>query len=848
MADEQHSLTRMDTHVHSRASDGPAVAALGFIHCPESYSEPEAVYDQARARGMDLVTLTDHDTIKGALELDQRGFQGFIIGEEVTTYFPEDRCKLHVVVWSLTGDLHEQIETRRLRDDVYALAHWLRDHNLPHSLAHPLYVQNGRLNEWHLERCALLFKGFETLNGAHDVLHRPAIERFLATLSPRRILDLAHRHGFDPIWERSWEKATTGGSDDHALLNAGRTWTAIPGTIADPREFFRLVMRGEGEPGGVGGHAALLAHQLASVGAHYAGRRLGSQGRPRARHVRARLFRFAGVQTPRPSRLSLALDTLKRKTIERRKRTHPLLAALREALPAALERHPVLRERLASDWTDGAPMAEHEEMETLVSELAGAIGDTLQSGALRAVRSRDARALMDHIASYAILELAQLPYIVSLFHQQKERWLVERMEHDLAGPKSRTVYDRPMRVTLFTDTLGDVNGVTRFIRTMAEHAHRAERDFNVITSTRFPCPDLPNIHNLAPRFSTTMPRYQQLELALPPIVDMLRLARAQQPDVIHISTPGPVGLVGLLAARMMKTPVVGVYHTDFPAFVEDLFSDHMMTRSAAAYMRFFYKRFARVLTRSASYIAPLLELGLSQSRLERLPAGIDTDAFNTSHQDLSIWDRLGVPSDHAKVLYCGRVSVEKNLPLLTQAWPIAAAKLQAMGVPATFVVVGDGPYRQQMERELKRTPTKFLGFKHGQELSTIYASSDMLVFPSLTDTLGQVVMESLSSGMPAIVSNVGGPAEIVEHERTGLVVPSDAAKWADAIVRLASRPQERAAMGARGAETISTRTFDHSFEAFWRVHETVRREHLNRHGIREKTERLAEPADGVASA
>ena len=90
--------TRMDTHCHSWASDGPAVAALSFLDVPECYSPPEKVYEQARARGMDLVTITDHDTIRGAMELLERGFEGFIVGQEVTVAFPEDRCKLHVLV------------------------------------------------------------------------------------------------------------------------------------------------------------------------------------------------------------------------------------------------------------------------------------------------------------------------------------------------------------------------------------------------------------------------------------------------------------------------------------------------------------------------------------------------------------------------------------------------------------------------------------------------------------------------------------------------------------------------------------------------------------------------------
>jgi len=281
------TLTRMDMHCHSNASNKPVIKALGAIDMPECFSPPEKVYDQARARGMDLVTITDHDTIKGALELHERGFEGFVIGQEVSVRFPEDRCLLHVVAWGLTPELAEEIDALDLRSDVYDFAHWLFENNLPHSLAHPLYVQNGKLTEWHLERCLLLFKGWETLNGAHSGAHRGTVERFLSAFTPKRTQELTLKHQLEPLWSRIWHKGKTGGSDDHGLLNIGRTWTGVwsddGGQITDTGEFLRRVLAGHGEVGGVAGHSSLLAHQLAAVGAHDYGQRPAS---PASRRLR----------------------------------------------------------------------------------------------------------------------------------------------------------------------------------------------------------------------------------------------------------------------------------------------------------------------------------------------------------------------------------------------------------------------------------------------------------------------------------------------------------------------------------------------------------------------------------
>ncbi|RMH10918.1 MAG: hypothetical protein D6695_10435, partial [Planctomycetota bacterium] len=343
-------FVRMDTHCHSHASSKPYNTLAGLIDCPECYSPPEKVYDQAIARGMDLVTISDHDTIAGALELAERGFERFIIGEEVSVQFPEDRCMVHVLVWAISPEQHEQIATLGLRNDVYRFAHWLCEQNLPHAFAHPLYAQNGKLTRWHVERAALLFKGFEVRNGAHADVQNRAIERFVDTLSPGLIHRLVDEHGIEPLWPRIWEKARTGGSDDHGLLNTGRTWTGVPiapkESIDDPHEFFRRVMQTRSIVGGVGGHSALLAHQLATVGAHYYARRLHEQRSPSGRYLGSRLLRFAGVRASTPGKLRLAAyKTTRRLWKPRTARALPIVRALKANIGPLLDKYPELRTR-----------------------------------------------------------------------------------------------------------------------------------------------------------------------------------------------------------------------------------------------------------------------------------------------------------------------------------------------------------------------------------------------------------------------------------------------------------------------------------------------------------------------
>ncbi|MEO0483141.1 MAG: glycosyltransferase [Planctomycetota bacterium] len=851
-------VVRMDTHCHSKASDGPAIAALGAIGCPECFSEPEAVYDQAKARGMDFVTLTDHDTIDGALELAERGFQDFIIGEEVSVFFPEDRCKLHVLVWGLTPELHEELGAAGLRQDVYAFASWLRDRNLPHSFAHPLYLQNGRLTRWHIERAALLFKCFETLNGAHTVKHKAGIERFLHTLTPARVHRLVNQHQLEPLWPRIWEKGITAGSDDHGLMNIGRTFTCLQGPesgTASPAEFFRFVMQGErSSAGGVGGHSSLLAHQFTTVGAHYYANRLGGRGSAMAQEVGRKLVRFAGIDLPKASKARLAAHVAKKRLFRKRSRTSPLLDALRSSIGPTLEQYPQVRDRLRADPVrDGSAMSSHDEMAEFVDELSAAMGRVLGAGAIKAFQKKDRSGLSDHITSYLLLQLAQAPYMVSLFYQNKERPFLDRFEHETSRvDRAPGVLERPMRVSLFTDTLGDVNGVSRFIQNVGDQAEATGRDLQIITSTRLDVPDKPNIFNFDPVFAWQMPKYDQLEVAFPPLLKIMRHVDKHQPDAIHVSTPGPMGMVGLLVARMLRVPVLGVYHTDFPAYVDALFEDHAMTHATTKFMRFFYGGFRSIFTRSEDYVEALTRIGIPRQRSLRLMPGCDVNDFHPRFKDDTIWQRLDAEgatasrptkSTPVRVLYCGRVSVEKNLPMLTTVWKKVNQRLKELELDAELVIVGDGPYRQRMERELRGANVRFCGFRYKDELSTIYASTDLFVFPSVTDTLGQVVMESQASGQPVLVTDQGGPKEVVEHGRTGFVIgATDFEGWVDTIVGLIADDDKRRQMGAAAHESLQKYSITNSFEHFWQVHVEAWHEHLATLGITPDPEGPGDPA------
>jgi glycosyltransferase involved in cell wall biosynthesis len=340
-----------------------------------------------------------------------------------------------------------------------------------------------------------------------------------------------------------------------------------------------------------------------------------------------------------------------------------------------------------------------------------------------------------------------------------------------------------VRIVIFTDTVADVNGVSRFICDTAREAMRAGVEVHVMCSTPFTPPPLANIVNLRPALSMAMPSYPQLALAIPPFVEMWRRAKELNPDVIHVSTPGPVGALGRMFAQRKRLPLLGTYHTDFPEYIDRLIGKESLTRVCESFMSGFYQPFDFVFTRSAEYERSLLQLGIDSDRILRLRAGIDLSRFGPQHNNVGIFDRIGAKPAEVRALYVGRVSIEKGLPLLTDIWPRASAELARRGVRARLTVVGDGPYRREMESKLANHATDFTGFRHADELAAIYASSDLFLFPSVTDTLGQVVIEAQASGVAVMVTDQGGPQSVIRNGETGFVISAeDPEAWKTRIV------------------------------------------------------------------
>ncbi len=384
-----------------------------------------------------------------------------------------------------------------------------------------------------------------------------------------------------------------------------------------------------------------------------------------------------------------------------------------------------------------------------------------------------------------------------------------------------------MRVLLFTDTLVDVNGVSRFITNLRDYSISVGRDLTVVCSTTRPLALNRATINLRPALSVAMPGYPELELVFPERGGAMATALKLQPDVIHVSTPGPVGLAGRRVAQRLGVPLAGVYHTDFARYAKDLFADEAMTFAMEHSLRWIYRPFDRIIARSSVYVDELESAGMARAQLRTLEAGVDSVRFSPAHRDqAALHAMVGRAVPGVRVLYCGRVSVEKNLQLLMKVWPAVAAAARTHGVNATLLVVGHGPLLEEMRHALRGHDAVFLGFRTGAELSMLYATSDFLVFPSLTDTLGQAVLEAQASGLPVLVSDRGGPRTSIVDGVTGQVLSSVSHHpWHKAMLALIVDDERRRAMSAAAVRHARELTIERSLEHWWALHEELLEEH-----------------------
>jgi glycosyltransferase involved in cell wall biosynthesis len=792
---------RADLHVYSKFSKRAADWALRRLDFPASYTDPKGLYDKLRSRGMQFVTITDQDTLAGCLEIG--ALPGVFLSEQVTASFPEDGCRIHILVYGLTEAQHRVIE--ELRGNIYQLQAYLAGTGLTHAVAHPFYNLNERLTPAHFQKLVLLFRHFEGINGRYPALLSDTARFALGRLTPRQIERFVAATGLEPTHDEPWKKVFIGGSDDHGGIQPGRAWTETP-TCSTPAEFLAHVRDGRCEPGGKTGDALVIAHGTYNVAFQYAKDRFALRSEEPGVGLLEKMFsRFMEGQDPTEFTFGeklgfLAQGILSGKIFEIAK---PGNASLWKELSGYFSQ-PSVKAALAT-VTSGVPEPERRAF-LMANLIANQLGYRFFTQFIEQLTGGKFIESIQTISPLVPIGALLSPY-VHAFRMPSREWLRD-MSRAVCGEIPPELANN--RRAWFTDTLEDVNGVATTIRKMTSAGVATGHDVTVVVSRSEISEQGIPLKNFPPVGEFELPEYELQSLSFPPILAIVDWIARENFGEIIISTPGPLGLVALAAAKILGLRTAGIYHTDFPQYVRILTDDAFMETLTWNYMHWFYSQLDVVWVNSEDYRKSWADRGIPAERLRILPRGLDIDLFRPTRRDPNFWKSRGLRDGELAMLFVGRMSKEKNLDVIVTV----AKQLTAWNLPVRPVFVGDGPYLAEMKKLLP--DAIFTGYLRGLDLAIAYASSDLFVFPSTTDTFGNVVLEAHACALPVIVSDVGGPRDLIDDGQDGYVTrANDADEVADRIRRLCEDPDLRARMGAVARKKVESRDWQEAFARFW---------------------------------
>lgn len=333
-----------------------------------------------------------------------------------------------------------------------------------------------------------------------------------------------------------------------------------------------------------------------------------------------------------------------------------------------------------------------------------------------------------------------------------------------------------LRVSVVTETFPpEVNGVATTVERLVRGLQLRDHDVQVVR----PRQDSDAYDRDGSRLGLEqvltrglpIPRYPQLRMGLPAQRSLQALWMRRRPDVVHIATEGPLGWSALRTARKLQLPVSTDFRTNFDAYSEH-YGVGWLRRSVQGYLRRFHNHADCTLVPTDGLRQQLRAAGFE--RLIVVQRGVDLDRFTPALRNLGLRALWGVQAGERVLLYVGRLAPEKNLELL-----VAAYEAMREAQPAwRLVVVGDGPLRAWLAQRCPQAV--LLGALSGQALAQAYANGDLLAFPSLTETFGNVTLEALASGLPVLAFDYAAAAEVVRHGHSGLLAPvGDAAGFVD---------------------------------------------------------------------
>ena len=796
---------KIDLHCHDYNSDIPDELIGRILNVPETWLPSKKLLEELQRKECDTFTVTNHNNARSCYELQDKGYD-ILTAAEFSCMTPDFGIGIHVLAYGFTPE--QEIKLEKLRKNVYHFQEYARACNIPTIWAHPLYhyAQKQNPSQDFFDKMMLIFERFEVLNGQRDTWQNLLVKEWVQQTSKETIDRHAAKFGIDPIHfcTDPYRKSMSGGSDCHFGIFAGMTGTCLhvpqlqERLKSESRSQLALeaILNGRMAPYGMFQNAEKMTiaflNYACQIALNYKDPGL------------LRLILHKGTVTDKI--LSLAASNLFCE-VQKHKVTTSFIQTFNDSMTG--KKPPVLKKLIVKAaykpvFKEVANLAKTQQKNTsaVVDELYDSIL-SINDRLYAILAKRLDKKLSKIETNYAnvenintLLDKLELPSSIRAYVDKEDKTQKKGIDisgflDDLSFPffgasfilaahftsaktlyGTRTVlrdfsknlgkYQHPERILWMTDTFGDGNGVSTFLKQLHLETKKQNLPIDIVCCHSTLESD-EHLKVLKPVKEFSFPFYSEQNLKIPNFVELHNLFLQGGYDRIICSTEGVMGLFGLYLKHAYTVEASFYMHTDWLMFARKVLNieKHNLNR-VKRILRSFYKAFDRVFVLNSDQ-----QEWLCGSQMNLLPEKVHKTAHwvnplfapkNPKKESL-----FGIADNAPVLLYVGRISHEKGvleIPAMCQHVKQAVPQVK-------MVFVGKGPAQPQLKKEMP--DAVFMDWIEQHELADIYSSADLFILPSRFDTFCNAVLEALSCGLPVIAYKTKGPKDIIRNGQDGFL-------------------------------------------------------------------------------
>ncbi|MFT7108368.1 MAG: glycosyltransferase involved in cell wall biosynthesis [Psychrobacter glaciei] len=808
---DPENCLKIDFHCHDHNSDIPDELWGRILRLPETWLKTKHLVKTLKDNGSDVITVTNHNNARSCWKLQEKGVD-VLVGAEFTCFFPEYDLFVHVLTYGFTKEQETILNDKR--HNIYDFLRYTHSINVPVILPHPLYfyTRNEKIDISLFEKFAVLFQRFEVLNGQRDVWQSVLTLNWARGLTAEKIISYAKKHDLDPTEfgvNPYAEKVLTGGSDDHTGIFAGQCGSFL--YIDNLQQRLKTSKASD---------LALEAIRNGNIAPY------GSVGENQKLNI-ALLDYFSQVATkikdPGLFRILLhrgtpfdkvACFTISNLLLEmqKHKNTMKFFSFVHDALkgkkPSKIMKWAVSKDyRFCIQYLERIADAHNESPEVFADTVNDCINSLFTSlNKLIVSRIETTMSFVDikqlkAISAESITQKFEVPsQLTALFlgdgkkqdnlSNVKVGKILDKLSFPvlislmLAGSSlasTRVLYQNrnflnefstyigknkhQKRALYLTDTLTDKNGVSNSLSGKLKEIQRADLpvDFLICHSN---IAEEPHLHVVKPLAKFNLPQYPDQEIRIPDIMEIARIFYEGGYDRIVCSTEGPMALASMFIKEMFNVKSYFFMHTDWMDFIKATTDLNQYSQDRVRrILRAMYNRYDGVFVLNSDHKEWLTGYDMQLPKENVFITAHHAQPVNLNIAKIKKSDLIPGATEDTPVLFIAcRISKEKGLFDLPKIIDKARRTLPNLKI----VIAGQGPATEELKQALP--DAIFLGWQSKQQLSSLYMSLDLFIFPSQFDTFGNVIIESFAHGMPALAYNSKGPKSIIQNNINGFLV------------------------------------------------------------------------------